>query len=90
MARNKLAAAKQARERVWLVYHIPPGVDGYATLQHGSCPGEIIPMWKPGYAAPFNAVLRRYADTVAASFAGHTHMDDFRLLAMATATTALL
>ena len=25
-------------------------------------------------------MLRRYADTVAASFAGHTHMDDFRLI----------
>ena len=77
---TELAAARQARERVWLVYHIPPGVDGYATLQHGSCPGEIIPMWNQGYAAPFNALLRRYADTIAASFTGHTHMDDFRLL----------
>ena len=37
-------------------------------------------MWSQGYAAPFNALLRRYADTIAASFAGHTHMDDFRLL----------
>jgi hypothetical protein len=77
---TELAAAKQAQERVWLVYHIPPGVDGYATLQHGSCPGAIVPMWNQGYAAPFDALLRRYADTVAASFAGHTHMDDFRLV----------
>jgi hypothetical protein len=76
----ELAAAKQARERVWLVYHIPPGVDGYATLQHGSCPSAIVPMWNPGHAAAFDALFRRYADTVAASFAGHTHMDDFRLL----------
>jgi len=37
-------------------------------------------MWNPGHAAAFDALLRRYADTVAASFAGHTHMDDFRLL----------
>src|ERR1700730_10410971 len=77
---TELAAARQARERVWLVDHIPPGVDGFATLQHGSCPSEIIPMWNQGYAAPFDALLRRNADTIAASFAGHTHMDDFRLL----------
>jgi sphingomyelin phosphodiesterase acid-like 3 len=32
------------------------------------------------YAEPIFALLRRYADTVAASFAGHTHMDDFRLI----------
>ena len=77
---TELAAAKQTQERIWLVYHIPPGVDGYATLQHGSCPSAIVPMWSQSYAAPFDALLRRYADTVAASFAGHTHMDDFRLL----------
>jgi hypothetical protein len=37
-------------------------------------------MWDKAYAEPFYALLRRYADTVAASFAGHTHMDDFRLI----------
>ncbi len=37
-------------------------------------------MWNPTYAAPFSALLRRYSDTVVASFAGHTHMDDFRLI----------
>jgi sphingomyelin phosphodiesterase acid-like 3 len=77
----ELAAAKQAQEHVWLVYHIPPGIDGYATLRHGTCPGEIIPMWLERYAALFDSLLRRYGNTIAASFAGHTHMDDFRLLA---------
>ena len=76
----EFAAAKQAQERVWLVYHIPPGVDGYETLRQGACPGTIEPMWNQAYAEPFNALLQRYADTIAASFAGHTHMDDFRLL----------
>ena len=37
-------------------------------------------MWDQAYAEPFYALLRRYADTVVASFAGHTHMDDFRLI----------
>jgi hypothetical protein len=75
-----LAAARQAHEPVWLVYHIPPGFDGYATLQRGTCPGSIIPMWAQVYAEPFYALLRRYADTVVAGFAGHTHVDDFRLI----------
>ena len=43
-------------------------------------PGGIIPMWDEAYTEPFHALLRRYADTVVASFAGHTHMDDFRLI----------
>lgn len=77
----ELAAAKQAGERVWLLYHIPPGIDGYATLRQGACPGTMIPMWNQAYAEAFFPLLRRYADTVVASFAGHTHMDDFRLIA---------
>ncbi len=76
----ELAAAKEAQERVWLLYHIPPGIDGYATLRQGACPGTMIPMWDQTYAGAFLALLKRYADTVIASFAGHTHMDDFRLI----------
>lgn len=76
----ELAAARQVPEHVWLVYHIPPGIDGYATLHKGSCPDAIVPMWQAAYAEPFAALLRQYADTVAASFGGHTHMDDFRLI----------
>src|SRR5438874_6928896 len=46
----ELAAAKDAGERVWLLYHIPPGIDGYATLRQGACPGAMIPMWDQAYA----------------------------------------
>src|SRR5260370_12826695 len=77
----ELAAAKQAGEPVWLLYHIPPGIDGYATLRQGACPGTMIPMWDQAYAGPFLALMKHYADTVTVSFAGHTHMDDFRLIA---------
>jgi hypothetical protein len=76
----ELAAAKEAHERVWLLYHIPPGIDGYATLRQGACPGTMIPMWDQAHAGAFLALVKRYADTVTASFAGHTHMDDFRLI----------
>ena len=77
---TELAAAQQAQEPVWLVYHIPPGIDGYATLREGTCPANIVPMWGPAYADAFDKLLRRYSSTVVASFAGHTHMDDFRLI----------
>ncbi len=76
----ELAAAKEAQERVWLLYHIPPGIDGYATLRRGACPDRMMPMWDQTYGAAFLALLKRYAETVTASFAGHTHMDDFRLI----------
>jgi hypothetical protein len=77
---TELAAAELTQQRVWLVYHIPPGVDGFTTLRRGSCPDAIIPMWKQIYAEPFYALTRKYSDTIVASFAGHIHMDDFRLL----------
>jgi hypothetical protein len=77
---TEFVAASQAHERVWLVYHIPPGIDGFTTLRTGSCPDAIVPIWRQTYAAPFAALMRRYSDAIVASFAGHTHVDDFRLL----------
>ncbi len=76
----ELTAAKRAHQRVWLAFHVPPGIDGFATWRQGACPDRIIPMWADAYAQPVYALLRRYADTVASAFAGHTHMDDFRLI----------
>ena len=77
---GELAAAQRAHRHLWLVYHIPPGIDGYRTGGRGSCPGPIVPMWDEGYARPFYALMRRYAGTIRASFAAHTHMDDLRLI----------
>ena len=37
-------------------------------------------MWAPEWNAAFDRVLERYRSTVLASFAGHTHVDDFRVL----------
>jgi hypothetical protein len=39
-----------------------------------------VPLWKEIYAEPFYALMRRYSGTIAAAFAGHLHMDDFRLI----------
>ena len=39
---TELTAAERAQQRVWLVYHIPPEVDGFATLRRGSCPDTIV------------------------------------------------
>jgi sphingomyelin phosphodiesterase acid-like 3 len=76
----QLAVAERQHQHVWLAYHVPPGIDGFATWRLGSCPDKLIPMWDQRYAQRAYALLRRYAGTVTASFAGHTHMDDFRLI----------
>jgi sphingomyelin phosphodiesterase acid-like 3 len=90
---HNLAAAAQANQKVWLMFHIPPGIDGYASStqyqsQHpteaasnaDACGDAIVPMWVPAWTAQFDALLAKYRSTVVAGFAGHTHSDDFRLI----------
>jgi len=78
----ELAASERRGERVWLAYHIPPGIDSYGSIDSaGGSRTPVIPFWRDGYERRFRALMKRYAGTVRASFAGHTHMDDFRLLA---------
>jgi sphingomyelin phosphodiesterase acid-like 3 len=100
---SDLAAAKQAHERVWLMFHIPPGIDGYASTQkrigqseaispsaNTSCANTIVPMWVPEWTTRFDAVLETFQDTVIASFSGHTHTDDFRLISSAGVNRAFV
>ncbi|HYI08094.1 MAG TPA: hypothetical protein VEK57_03395 [Thermoanaerobaculia bacterium] len=79
---GQLASAKKRGRRVWLLYHIPPGIDVYDTITYGgACPTVTAALfWKSSYATTFGALMTRYASTIKATLAGHTHMDDFRLL----------
>ena len=77
---GRLAEARDRNEKVWLFFHIPPGGDAYATLAHGACRGVMQPMWTAPETELFLALIRDHAETVGAIFAGHTHMDEFRLL----------
>ncbi len=78
---KELAVSEKAGERVWLLLHIPPGVNVYST-QHNSSPSHIKVslQWQDTYNKRYISLLQRYHKTIAASFAGHTHMDDFRLI----------
>jgi sphingomyelin phosphodiesterase acid-like 3 len=90
---QELAAAAQNKQKVWLMFHIPPGIDGYSTATNrqklltggaadngATCAQSIVPMWRPEWTAQFDVLLARYHDTVVASFAAHTHSDDFRVV----------
>lgn len=78
---SELAKARQHNDKVWLIFHIPPGIDGYATA-HGKESGrdKTAFMWEPIYTEEFRKLLTRYHKTVTVSLAGHEHMDDFRLI----------
>jgi hypothetical protein len=71
-----LTAAREARESVWLLMHIPPGIDSYSTNRNQ---GNPQPFWQPELLARFLQLLDRHRDLVQIAIAGHTHMDDFRV-----------
>lgn len=83
---NELQSAKSRREKVWLVYHIPPGVDAFATT-HAKRAGTVTLLWKDSYVQQFLNLLARYPGLVGANFAGHLHVDDFRLLGRSLKTS---
>ncbi len=86
-----LSQARQAHENVWIMLHIPPGIDGFSSMMQyrrlgaggavaDLCSKAIVPMWKPEWTARFEGILHDYQSTVTATFAGHDHTDDFRVL----------
>lgn len=90
---QSLAEAQRAHEKVWLMFHIPPGVDGYASAMKrkkltgggaaddaATCADSVVPMWKVEWTAQFDALLAKYSSTVTAALAAHTHSDDFRVI----------
>ena len=69
------------KQAVWMVYHIPPGINVYSTISgSGSCSSNIQLMWQPRYNTRFLGLVRSHAPRIKAAFAGHTHMDDFRVI----------
>jgi hypothetical protein len=90
--RGVLAAQKAAGGHVWMIHHIPWGIDPYSTdrASHAACPATIVPFMKEPFASGFLALLRDYAGVITASFSGHVHFDDYRLLAGASGRTVLV
>jgi sphingomyelin phosphodiesterase acid-like 3 len=80
--RDRLARQRAAGGRIWLVHHIPWGIDPYSTISAtaSSCPAKVVPFLKEPFASEFLALLMQHRDMLQASFSGHTHFDDYRLL----------
>lgn len=82
-----LKRAELQGESVWLLMHIPFGVDVFDTLR-GERTAPPAMFWRPEYAGPFFELLRRHRHDVQASFSGHIHMDTFRLFGDVDGRTA--
>jgi sphingomyelin phosphodiesterase acid-like 3 len=76
---QELQKARLDNKRVWLVMHVPPGLDSYAEDQaQGKC--LTAEMWKPEFTARYMKLVEEYGEELQIAFAGHTHMDDFRIV----------
>ena len=69
-----------AGERVWLLMHIPVGINDYNTVKNEEAGSVPVEFWKPAYTRHFLDIILKHRKTVQVIFAGHTHMDDFRIV----------
>lgn len=83
---KQLDEARAQHERVWVMGHIPPGVDIHAAALHlrticdGAAPQMFLSSEKLG------GVLAANADVVRLGIFAHTHMDELRLVGEAPKT----
>ncbi|PFH35158.1 hypothetical protein BESB_060450 [Besnoitia besnoiti] len=72
---RELQDARDNREQVLLVGHVPPGV----TLHFRSVL-EHIQQWRDPFVERYRALVLRYSDVVVAHLYGHVHADTLRVL----------
>ena len=75
---TQLGEARKSHERVWVMGHIPPGVNVYGTLKKGNvCSGSP----EPFLASPaLTDALAKNADVITLALFGHTHMDEMKVI----------
>ena len=75
-----LDTASRSQEKVWLVMHIPVGINDYNTVKDEGAGSGPVEFWLPGYSRQFIQLVDKFKDTIQIVFSGHTHMDDFRVI----------
>lgn len=65
--------------------HVPPGADYYKTAKLADSKRHIdttsaIMMWKTAYQTGFLQTVAKYPGVITMTLAGHTHLDEYRIL----------
>jgi sphingomyelin phosphodiesterase acid-like 3 len=78
--RQELTLARRNHDKVWIMGHIPPGVDPYSTIVRMTnvCGGQPPVMFLS--SGRLENLLVEFDDVVELGIFGHTHMDELRLL----------
>jgi sphingomyelin phosphodiesterase acid-like 3 len=78
--RDQLSDARRHGEHVWVMGHIPPGIDPYSTALklRNVCGGSAPEMFLSSDDLP--NLLAEYGDVIQLALFAHTHMDEMRFL----------
>jgi sphingomyelin phosphodiesterase acid-like 3 len=78
--KQELHRARRDKERIWVMAHIPPGVDPYSTITKGKniCEGKPPQMFLSSESMA--DAIGDYGDVIPLAIFAHTHMDEMRLL----------
>ncbi|MFP5257564.1 MAG: phosphoesterase, partial [Acidobacteriota bacterium] len=79
---SELTDSARDFQKVWVVAHIPPGASASGVAETYAQTGEISYQGNmdDGFNSAFTSLELAYSSTIAATFTGHMHNDDFRLL----------
>jgi sphingomyelin phosphodiesterase acid-like 3 len=82
--RKQLTEARANGEQVWVMAHIPPGIDVYTTFhRYLFAPGEACNVKQPQMFLSNGALggtIAEFGDVVRLAIFAHTHMDEIKLL----------
>ena len=82
--RKQLNEARANGEQVWVMAHIPPGIDVYTTYHtYLFAPGEACNVKKPQMflsSVAMGEAIVEFGDVVRLAIFAHTHMDEIKLL----------
>ena len=78
--KRQLASAQQAGQKVWILGHIPPGIDAPSTVARmkNICTGAKPVMFLS--SGVMDNLMLEYASAIRLGIFAHTHMDELRLL----------
>ncbi len=76
---SELSAAERRGEFVWVLTHIPPGINTYSTNANGIDVCAAKPPITFLASTAMTALLARHAAVVRVMIAGHTHVDESRV-----------
>lgn len=79
--KKELSSSKEAGEKVWLIYHTPPGINVFRTLKgENDCNENVKTLWKNSLTNMFLNTVKEYSSIITANIAGHSHFSDFSLI----------